>query len=192
MEKIAAFLADKMLDEKMISQEDKDWFVYSLQVVIEKIIGYVSILLLAMMFNCFFQTVLFLLVFSGVRQYSGGFHLKHFWSCYLLSTVPYFIFLLLFQRYKGEFTSIAMLLVLLMVVGILCIGAVDNPAIHWNSREQYEKSTSTRIVAVIIYCSLVGLKIAGVEDSYLWFMGFGICLSFTGAFVQVIKNIKGY
>lgn len=190
MEKIATFLANKMLDEKMISQEDKDWFIYSLQVVIEKIIGYVSILLLAMMFNCFFQTVLFLLVFSGVRQYSGGFHLKHFWSCYLLSIGLYVIFVLIFQKYRFEFSLIEMLIVFFIVLGIFCIGAVNNQEVHWSNKEQSEKSALTKLMAVLAFFSIIGLKIAGVEDSYLWFMGFGICLSFAGIFVQAIKNIK--
>lgn len=190
MELVVRYLVGRMRQENMISEEDKEWYEYSLQIIIEKIIGFSTILAISVIWNYFLQTVVFLLVFSIIRNYSGGFHFRHFGSCYLFSTGIYLVFLLLFQKYRIEFTPIVMLIVLLFVFGVMCIGAVNNPAAHWNAKEQCEKNSSTRIVAVIIYCSLGGLKIAGVEESYLWFMGFGICLSFAGIFVQAIKNIK--
>lgn len=192
MELVVRYLVGRMRQENMISEEDKEWYEYSLQIIIEKIIGFSTILAISVIWNYFLQTVVFLLVFSIIRNYSGGFHFRHFGSCYLFSTGIYLVFLLLFQKYRVEFTSIVMLIVFLIVLGIMCIGAVNNPAAHWNVKEQCEKNSSIRIVAVIIYCSIVGLKIAGIEDSFLWFMVFGICLSFAGLIAGMISNIKKY
>lgn len=124
----------------MISEEDEEWYVYSLQIIIEKIIGFSTILAISVIWNYLLQTVAFLLVFSIIRNYSGGFHFRHFSSCYFFSMGIYLVFLLLVQKYRVGFTSIVILVVFLMVLGTVCIGAVNNPSAHWNVKEQCEKN----------------------------------------------------
>lgn len=177
MEIVVERLVDKMLQEKMISTEDKKWYIYSLQLIIEKIVSYSTILLLAMIFGFFFQTIGFLLVFSVIRKYSGGFHFKHFWSCYLFSIGTYLAFVLVYQNYQFEFSIIPMIISSLACLGIFGIGAVNNRVYHWSMKEEREKCSLTRYSILVIYVVLAGLMLSGIDESYLWFMGWGLILS---------------
>ena len=190
MQIIAERLAAKMLEENMISADDKDWYIYSLQIVTEKIIGYSIILLAAVLFDCFFQTVGFLLVLSGIRKYCGGFHFKHFWSCFLFSVGSHLIFVLLYQRFRMDFTGISMLVTGVMCLGIFCIGAVNNQGIHWNQQELLVNTSLTRISILTIYGVMLGLMLAGIDASYLWFMGWGVCLSFCSLLAEKMMSLR--
>ncbi len=190
MQRRIEYLVNRMLQANIISREDKEWYVYSIQIIFEKIISVSSILFLAIIFGYFFQTVGFLLVFSGIRRYAGGFHLKHFGSCYLFSVGTYLFFVLAIQRFQTEFTIIQMIIIFIIVLFMLCIGAVNNQEFRWSIKEEIEKSVLTRYSILIIYCVFVGLKLSGIDDSYLWFMGFGLSLSFCGLILQKINIFK--
>lgn len=174
MEIVIERLVGKMLQEKMISIEDKKWYIYSLQLIIEKLISFSTILLLALMFGYFFQTVGFLLVFSVIRKYSGGFHFNHFWSCYLFSIGTYLAFVLVYQNYQFKFSIVPMIISSLICLGIFCIGAVNNRVYHWSMKEESEKCSLTRYSILVIYIVLAGLMLSGIDESYLWFMTCGL------------------
>lgn len=193
MKIIVERLVDKMLYENMISQEDKEWYIYSLQIVIEKTIGLSTILLLGVLFDYLFQTIGFWLVFSGIRKYSGGFHLKHFWSCYLFSVGTYLIFVQVYQKFVFEITSTQMILVTIVCLGIYSIGAVNNQEIHWNKKECLENTSLTRISVLIIYVGMLGLILTGTDASYLWFMSWGLFLVFVSLLLEkLVEKLKLY
>lgn len=190
MEVIANHLVNKMVQEHMISDDEEEWFLYSVQMILEKIVGYFSILVLGVIFKNFFQTVAFIIVFSGVRKYSGGFHFKKSWICYLFSIGVYFVFILGIRNMMLEFTLVPMLLLTFTCLGIYFIGAENNEELHWDRKEYLNNVILTRISITIIFGTIVGLKAADINDSYLWFMFFGVFLSFVGLFLQKIKNIR--
>lgn len=174
----------------MISHDDKDWYIYSLQIIIEKIIGFSIILLVAVLFECFFQTVGFLLVLSGIRKYCGGFHFKHFWSCFLFSMGSHLFFVLLYQTFRMDFTGISMLAIGVICLGIFIIGSVNNEGIHWDNKELLKNASLTRISILIIYGVMLGLMLAGIDASYLWFMSWGVYLSFCSLLAEKIISLK--
>lgn len=190
MQIIAERLATKLLEEDMISIDDKEWYIYSLQIIFEKFIGYSTIIMVALLFNCFFQTIGFLLVLSGIRKHCGGFHCKDFWSCFLLSVGSYLIFVLLYQKFRMDFTGFSMLVIGALCLGIFLIGSVNNEGIHWNQQELSENTSLTRISILIIYGVMLGLMLAGIDASYLWFMGWGVCLSFCSLLAEKMMSLR--
>ena len=55
MEVVARQFVDKMLVEDMISEDDQEWYVYSLQLIIEKLFSVLSLLLISIIMGYFFQ-----------------------------------------------------------------------------------------------------------------------------------------
>ena len=53
MESVVRYLVRRMQQENMISEEDEEWYVYSLQIIIEKIIGFSTILVISVAWNYF-------------------------------------------------------------------------------------------------------------------------------------------
>lgn len=82
MERIAKSVIEQMITSKLIENKDKELYIYSFQIVVEKVAGFLAILILAGMFHAVIQTFLFLLFFSKIRKHTGGFHLSSFYSCF--------------------------------------------------------------------------------------------------------------
>lgn len=190
MEKISKLLAEKMLFEKMICEDEKEWFTYALQIVIEKFIGYATIIVFAIHFDCFFQTVGFIFVFSGVRKYSGGVHLKNFWSCYLLSVGTYFVWVIIWYLINPQFTIYVLLLVCMLCLCIFIIGAENSELFNWKTQECSEKRNLTRLNVLILLTLICVLYFLGIDDSYLWFMGIGIFQAALGLILSKYKYSK--
>ena len=68
MERIAKSVIEQMITSKLIENKDKELYIYSFQIVVEKVAGFLAILILAGMFHAVIQTFLFLLFFSYVNH----------------------------------------------------------------------------------------------------------------------------
>lgn len=192
MDKVVSKIVDSMLDEQLISREERDIYVYSLQMIIEKTIGYVAIFTLALVFDMFLPTVMFVIFFGTIRKYSGGFHLAHFYSCFIMSIGIYLVMCKMIYPILPSFSVRSLILVIISCIITLIIGAINNSNIHWNKEELQETTVLTRYVAFIETVFIICMFILGCNSIYLWFMSFGILMSTMLLLIEKIKNsIKG-
>ena len=64
-----------------ISEAEKKVAAYGIEGIISSTIGYSLVLLMGAVFGCFSEAVVFVLVFSALRKYVGGYHAKTFLAC---------------------------------------------------------------------------------------------------------------
>lgn len=188
MDKVVSKIVDSMLDEQIISIEERDIYVYSLQMIIEKTIGYIAIFVLALVFDLFLPTVMFVIFFGAIRKYSGGFHLAHFYSCFLMSIGVYIVMCKKIYPMLPLFSAGSLALVIISCIITIIIGAINNPNIHWNKKELEETTVLTRYVAFIETVFIICMFILGCNSIYLWFMSFGILMSTMLLLIEKIKN----
>lgn len=187
METLMKKIVKYMVSEKMIQTEDEEVYVYALQSVVEKLLGTAVILVISLIFDLFLQTVFFLVCFSQLRKNTGGFHMKHFYSCFLVSTLIYFVWVWGIYPYLGSYRIWNLIVVLLACVAIFIIGAVNNPEIAWNRQEYRDHCRLARYVAAVEALVITGVYCLRMDDSYLWFMSFGVVLS---ALLVCIEKIR--
>lgn len=84
----------KWLTQKIINialandkTEKKDFFCYCINTLLEQILFAVTILLFGLLTNKITSCVLFLLLFTGFRLTSGGYHASKQWICTILSYI---------------------------------------------------------------------------------------------------------
>lgn len=77
VEKLAINLVDQMLDSKMIVEQQKEHYIYSLILQIERIITLGTILIISYFEDNLILTVLFLIFFLTLRARTGGFQCKN-------------------------------------------------------------------------------------------------------------------
>ena len=84
----------KWLTQKIINialandkTEKKDFFFYCINTLLEQILFAVTILLFGLLTNKITSCVLFLLLFTGFRLTSGGYHASKQWICTILSYI---------------------------------------------------------------------------------------------------------
>lgn len=81
------YLSDNITDffysNNIIQEEDKEIYVYGLQLIISTIIGITLILVLGLILKKLFYSIIFLISFIPIRMYSGGYHANSYVKCNL-------------------------------------------------------------------------------------------------------------
>ncbi len=71
MEYLSLLLADRMIKCQVIEEDDKKYYAYSIQLLLEKITGILLISGFALIFKSFAEIILFLITFSLIRIHSA-------------------------------------------------------------------------------------------------------------------------
>lgn len=120
--KITDQLMEYMIRHKAIDaqkQEIVDFYRYGVEITISSLLNVVLILVLAGLFGCFPEGLLFLGVFIPIRQFTGGFHAQSYFRCNTMFCLCFISTLLL---YKITFASVwwpALLGLLIADLGIV-------------------------------------------------------------------------
>lgn len=187
MDKLVTKLVDEMLMEKILADRNRDLYIYTLQMIFEKVIGYVAIISLALLFRIFLPTILFILFFGSVRKYSGGFHFDHFLSCFIMSVAVYIVMSKLIYPILPAYSIVSLVWVIFAGVIILAIGAINNANIHWTRIEFKETKELSRYVTLIEGGVIICMFFLNCKSIYLWFMSFGV---FLASFFLIVEALK--
>lgn len=187
-EHIASVLINSLCSDGLIEEKDKEIYHYSIQVLIEKIIGFSVIIILSIRWGMLLETILFLLCFSGIRKHTGGYHAKSFMGCLIISIGIYITYVkFIFQKLSSNIDTNMILLVIATML-ILAIGAVNHPNMDWSKKEHSDSKMISRITVVIEVTCIIVFYFLGMEERYILFMSFGVILS---AFLLVLGKIVG-
>lgn len=94
MERLSLYLADRMYQNRIINSDDKRFYSYSIQLLLERTIGIFLICFFAALLKNLLEVSLFLVIFALIRRYSDGVHCKTSIGCFVssvlmsLSTIP--------------------------------------------------------------------------------------------------------
>ena len=185
-ELMANMLTERLLINGLIRSYDKEIYHYSIQVLIEKIVGFLAILMISVKCEVLLETVLFVFCFSCIRGHTGGFHAKSFWGCFIGAIGIYIAYIKCFYPFLLRNMDINMLMLLIAGVLIFIIGAVNHPNMDWNKEEYNASKMIARVVVLSEVCSITVLYLLGMAESYVLFMSFGLILS---AFLLALGKI---
>lgn len=94
-------------------------YVYGFELIISSIIETGALLLVGFLIGKFVETILFLVSFSSIRFFSGGYHANSYFKCFAVTLVNYFLVLLLYNNLRNF--SANMITVFTLVVFILSL-----------------------------------------------------------------------
>lgn len=183
---LADILTGRLMKFGLINESDRDDYNYSIQVIIEKILGYSVIFIMAICFNLFLETVLFVLFFSNIRKRTGGFHANSFLGCFIATPTSYLVYVFLVYPFLLKNIHVNIVILFISLIIVLIFGAVNHPNMHWNIQE-YEMSKKSARAAVLIEVScIIALIFLGMSYSYILFMSYGVILS---AFLLLLAKL---
>ena len=143
--------------KKIISIENIDVYAYGLELFLFKLFFYFIVLILAFVTNAFWVSILFLMMFLGLRQYSGGYHCKTSGMCIVVSLLIYLIFV---GIYIFQINEIALALEILSVFSFAVIALFapvdnENKVLGQDEKKKYH-AKSVVFSLVILMLSLIG------------------------------------
>lgn len=167
IEKISNAVVEYMLKHEAISEteENKEYYQYGVEITISSVINIVIILCIGLIFRSFIESLLFLLLFVPIRQYTGGYHANTYFKCNLTFAILFTI-LLIFYHFTGEILTsyFSILIVYVCVLTIIFICPIENP----NKPIPKEKRKAHKIMAVTLGAiyGISGIALVVVANKY--------------------------
>lgn len=86
---IAFHLANNIITHCHISPGEKETYIYGSELFLSTCFGALSIVVISGLSHHLMDGLIFLLIFIGIRLFSGGFHASTYFRCFILSNFTY-------------------------------------------------------------------------------------------------------
>lgn len=117
MEKIANRIANILVKENIINDSMLEIYQYGLVRMFELGGAFFTCLLLCFAMGMLKEGIVFFAFFIPLRSYLGGFHLKKYWQCYIMSCLA-LLTVLLITRFVSVDMRVSFVSILLASIGI--------------------------------------------------------------------------
>lgn len=187
MEYLSLFLADRMIKCQVIEEDDKKYYAYSIQLLLEKIVGFLLISVFAVLCKSLIEIVIFLIAFSLIRIHSDGIHCKTSIGCFIssviisLSTIPVSSVLM-------KSPEICQGGVIISMIFIFCIGTIRNPNLDPSEQELNHLKKYSRIGVLIVGSIVLTLLLLFPLNHFVYYSALGVIYN---ALSLMIAKIKG-
>lgn len=163
---IAFFLMSKHCFEK----EELDVYVYGVELVLSSAIGILLILILSIAFSLLWEGVIFILAFTALRSFTGGYHCYTYLRCNTLYVGTFAVCVLLYMWLAPAAPAVWAVTVLsLLFSGGIIIKY--SPVAHKNKPLDTAQKKSCRKKAIAVYAGItaaaVVLLITEVRQAFI-------------------------
>lgn len=143
---ISSHLADLMLRENIIQQEDKPIYIFGIKEIFSQICSGLGILVIGFIFGMMWQVVLFTVAYMTLRVYAGGYHAPTQFRCYILSFMMVVAALLLIDRMLlPDYVAIISIAIVGGCIYILSPSEHVNKPLSEGERKTYKRKVGQRI-----------------------------------------------
>lgn len=187
MENISALIADRMCKLEIIKEDDLKYYAYSIQVLLERTIGFILIGIFALAFNSFFEIAVFVTTFILIRIHSDGIHCRSSIGCFIasvlftLSTIPVTSLLINHPIICKEAVMFSMVL-------IFVIGTIRDPNLDLSDNEYIRLKRRSRIGISIIGPIALALLMIFPENQLVYYSALGVI--YNALSLMAVKILK--
>lgn len=125
MSKISKALTDYVIRKGMVDRADRNIYEYGFTIIFEMGIFIIFCLIVSIFSHMVLEGILFFVIFSPLRSYAGGLHMRKFCSCFILSCLT-FSAVLLAVKYVQVPIAISFILLLLFETAVYFLYPVEN------------------------------------------------------------------
>lgn len=148
---LSAKIADKLLQNGTIVDEDYELYVYGLFMLISHLMYLILVCVFGTIFRCFIESVIFYIAFQFIRKYAGGYHAPTETRCEVISTLSILGCIGIIKM--SETYNIQEPISLLALISAICIfifSPLDTPEKPLSEKEyRYFRKISLVILSVI-------------------------------------------
>lgn len=95
--KLSESVANLLITNNIVVEGNREAYIYGLELLFPQILFYFGILVIAIFTKTILLSLLFVISYKVLRQYTGGFHCKSAEACLVVSILMYLPLLLLFK-----------------------------------------------------------------------------------------------
>ncbi len=151
IQKTCECLINYFCEKNLISDDEKELYIYSAQVLLQFIITFICVLISGVVFNNLFACLILFVSFSIIRKFSGGIHSKKFIVCFFSSIVINFLGLHFISNKWFINTEWFILILTISLLTILLFKPVIHPNKSTSEKEQKYFKLFSGVSAIIFY-----------------------------------------
>lgn len=177
-------LTDKLIDLELINDDDKELYYYGFEQGFLLLLNFMTLIIIGIIFNMVWQSIIFITAYSVLRSYAGGYHTGDKLKCYLFSIVMIIIVLWLIRWIPlNEFIYFIITVISSMIILIMAPVEDSNKPLDSKEKKVFKKRSN------IILGVLIGLTLL------FWLMGkkqVSLCIIMaicTSSFMLVLGKI---
>ena len=182
----------KHITDKFFNENDKypkEIYIYGIELLISSFISTSVILLIGLLTKTFYESIIFLVAFSLIRVYTGGYHSMTYLRCNIISASSYIaivVFLYLLRDYVTNPTVLLSGYLLTMLLALIFAPVKhENKELSESDKKKYKVLSLLVITLVYAICS-VGYYVFKIESMLIIFP---TCISIDIAMiVSIVKN----
>lgn len=180
-------LANMLIEKGISKKEDKEIIVYGLTSGIEIIFNIITTIVLGVFWGLIVESLVFLISFSMIRVYAGGYHCKKAINCYLFSSLIVILVLGIVKFIpEGDTIVFSMIMLLISLPIILKLAPMETPTKPLDKEEQ--KYFRKKMVQNLnVQCAVMLVLFLSELDRYVLVVGLGIAMS---AGLVVLQQIQ--
>lgn len=126
--------SERLAEAKMIDKEDISIYAYNLQVLTERTIAFLGVFIIAGILGYLLETVVFVIAFSLIREFVGGYHCKTFLGCFFLSVITILLSVPMVYFFVNHLYAY-MISVIMSTAYILFVGTTSNTEDGFTDKE---------------------------------------------------------
>lgn len=188
IEKASGKILSYLIKSEVISDDkySQEYFQYGIEILISSVLNVLIILTIGFAMNSIVESILFLICFIPLRQFTGGFHAQTYFSCNFIFGSIYFA---LISIYKKTSTLVTLHSGILMIIFTFGVIVAFCPVENENKPIPLQNKIKHKIAAVFI-CGVYG----GIGVKYIQYK-ISIILLYTlilVSFLVVVAAIQNY
>lgn len=111
-------ITEFLIKNNAVQDDEKEVYIYGLELFLSSIVNFAIILFIGYLFDRFFETIIFLITFCPLRQFSGGFHASNYARCTIYFNLIY-IGIIQLEKYLLLHIEQYILLLILVITSLI-------------------------------------------------------------------------
>lgn len=168
---IAEEISLRLVFNKIISIENRKYYTYGIELVLNNFIIFLSIALIGVLTKKIFISLIYVVIYCSIRNYVGGYHCKTHMKCYCTTLSLYLLMLFLNYYLSNNRLIVSYSLIAIAIPIIYIFTPVDygNGSILDDDRKKYRiKSIILVTIALAIYILANVLHQTEVSFTVAW------------------------
>ena len=183
-DKITSFL----VCNNSIDNEDSEICSYGLEVLISSLINLVIILLIGVILGKLMQTVVFIVCYCSIRQFSGGYHASSHGKCIFTFLCMYIVTVLIVGNiYSTYLKPVVLLIGILSWISIFILVPVEHINNPLSDLEKIKNRKNARVIATLV---LVGILLGLSLDSVYEYVIYSVLAIFWVNIMFILQIVK--
>ncbi len=152
----------KKIIESIYGKEDSklELYVYGLELLLSSAVGTVLLIVLGIVVGALIESIIFIIAFSGIRIFAGGFHSRSFILCNLITVLNFVIVLIIYRCFYDILFSPYVYSIVFIITFVLCVlfapvVNINNPINDDLQKRNKAKALTVITIDAIFYFSLL-------------------------------------